>query len=167
MAEGTHEVNEIHAAPAGTPLPTELFERAGLELEPWQAHTLDAALNPPEPPERPKREPRPIKGFEPIGFIVDEIRLAPYPVADLANFAAEYDGKPYVWGGRQNGKNTITEAFKAASGEFSIGFDVTGFVAEVWRALLFPKRRGLYTRTARHRRNKLRRKRAARRRQHR
>lgn len=124
-------MNEIHAAPAGTPIPT---------------------------------GPGPIKGFEPIGYIVDEIDFVPNP---LVAFAAEHDGKPYVWGARQNGKNTITEAFKAASGEFSIGFDVTGFVAEVWRALLFPKRRGLYTRTARHRRNKLRRKRAARRRQHR
>lgn len=109
--------------------------------------------------------PGPIKGFEPIGYVVDEIDFAPNP---LVAFAAEYDGEPYIWGARQNGKNTLTRALEThGTAEISISFDVTGFVAELWRALLFPKRRGLYTRTERHRRNKLRRKRAARRRQHR
>lgn len=46
-----------------------------------------------------------------------------------------------------------------------VHFDATGFARDVWLALMTPpRRRGLETRSARHRRNRLRRKRAARKR---
>ncbi len=85
--------------------------------------------------------------FEYYFWAVDRVRER------VAEFLADHDGKPYAWGGPNRA--------------IAVSFDMTGFAFGVRRALFFPKRRGLFTRSTRHRRNNLRRKRAARHRRHR
>lgn len=78
-------------------------------------------------------------------------------IGTLADFADRPAAAPYRWSGIVGAGEQEHAAV--------VHFDATGFARDVWLALMTPpRRRGLETRSARHRRNRLRRKRAARKR---
>ncbi|WP_326600535.1 hypothetical protein [Rhodococcus sp. PD04] len=132
----------FYVAPAGTPLPTD----------------VDSAL----------------EGFEPVGMISREPEFGADPET-LREFAEQSSGRPYVWP-RQNGKNSIfarfgevldvlAEGLRPIVEQFTTTFRVLEANWPSWAALFgdLPPA-GRSSRSLRRRKNRLRRKRIARKR---